>query len=79
MALEDGLVEEWPEAAGTSAQFFGYLRALTVMGFLAEPKYGGNRNFVGWKLAGYPGPRHHQGGYSPGEMMGEITITPIWR
>ena len=28
----------------------------TVEGFLADPMYGGNRDFVGWKLIGFPGP-----------------------
>ncbi len=34
-------------------EFFGQVRAHTVMGFLADPKRGGNRNKVGWKLIGF--------------------------
>ena len=30
----------------------------TVEGFLADPMYGGNRDFIGWKLIGFPGPRY---------------------
>lgn len=32
--------------------FFGVLRFATIAGFLALPKYGGNRDFVGWKYIG---------------------------
>ena len=28
-------------------------------GFLADPMYGGNRDFAGWKLIGFPGPRYN--------------------
>jgi gluconate 2-dehydrogenase gamma chain len=31
----------------------------TVEGFLSDPMYGGNRNFAGWKLVGFPGPRYN--------------------
>jgi gluconate 2-dehydrogenase gamma chain len=31
----------------------------TVEGFLADPIYGGNRDFIGWKLIGFPGPRYN--------------------
>ena len=32
--------------------FFGNLRVLTLIGFLADPKYGGNRNGIGWDVIG---------------------------
>jgi gluconate 2-dehydrogenase gamma chain len=28
-------------------------------GFFADPMYGGNRDFIGWKLIGFPGPRYN--------------------
>ncbi|MDQ6629034.1 MAG: gluconate 2-dehydrogenase subunit 3 family protein [Pseudomonadota bacterium] len=28
-------------------------------GFFADPICLGNRNFIGWKLIGYPGPRYN--------------------
>lgn len=28
--------------------------------------------------AGYPGPRHHRGGYSDDQMMGRDVIKPVW-
>ena len=33
--------------------FFGWLRFLTVAGLLASPKYGGNKDGLGWKLIGF--------------------------
>ncbi len=32
--------------------FFGAMRFATIAGFLSLPKYGGNRDFVGWKFIG---------------------------
>jgi hypothetical protein len=29
-------------------------------------------------VAGYPGPRHDVGGYTPAQMIGEETIQAIW-
>jgi gluconate 2-dehydrogenase gamma chain len=31
----------------------------TGEGFFADPMYGGNRDFAGWKLVGFPGPRYN--------------------
>jgi gluconate 2-dehydrogenase gamma chain len=39
--------------------FFSILWENTLEGFLADPIYGGNRNFAGWKLVGFPGPRYN--------------------
>jgi gluconate 2-dehydrogenase gamma chain len=39
--------------------FFTMLLANTTEGFLADPIYGGNRDFIGWKLVGFPGPRYN--------------------
>ena len=39
--------------------FFSMLVDNTVEGFLADPVYGGNRDFIGWKLVGFPGPRYN--------------------
>jgi gluconate 2-dehydrogenase gamma chain len=33
--------------------FFGLVRTLTILGLLADPAYGGNRDGVGWKLIGF--------------------------
>ncbi len=34
--------------------FFQQLMELTLEGYLSDPKYGGNRNRVGWHLIGIP-------------------------
>jgi gluconate 2-dehydrogenase gamma chain len=41
----------------TSAPFFNLVRAHTIQGSFSDPFYGGNANFVGWSLIGYPGAR----------------------
>jgi gluconate 2-dehydrogenase gamma chain len=38
--------------------FFETLRTHTVMGFLANPEYGGNRNQIGWKHVGFENSHH---------------------
>ena len=35
-----------------TTEFFQMLREHTVMGFLGDPSYGGNKGKVGWKLIG---------------------------
>jgi gluconate 2-dehydrogenase gamma chain len=40
-----------------SAAFFNLMLAHTLQGTFGDPHYGGNRNFVGWDLLGYPGIR----------------------
>jgi gluconate 2-dehydrogenase gamma chain len=42
---------------GSSAQFFALLLNHTHQGTFGDPYYGGNANFVGWDLIGYPGVR----------------------
>ena len=36
-----------------TTQFFNWLRFLTVAGLLSSPKYGGNKDGIGWKLIGF--------------------------
>ncbi len=43
--------------AGGSAAFFNMVRTHTLQGTFGDPYYGGNANFVGWDLLGYPGIR----------------------
>jgi gluconate 2-dehydrogenase gamma chain len=42
---------------GSSAVFFGMVLNHTHQGTFGDPYYGGNANFVGWDLLGYPGVR----------------------
>jgi gluconate 2-dehydrogenase gamma chain len=37
--------------------FFNLVRAHTIQGTFCDPYYGGNANFVGWDLIGFPGLR----------------------
>ncbi|MDH5233739.1 MAG: gluconate 2-dehydrogenase subunit 3 family protein [Gemmatimonadota bacterium] len=39
--------------------FFGGLRAMTMMGMFTDPRYGGNRDEVGWKLIGFENAMSH--------------------
>ncbi|MGE3492263.1 MAG: gluconate 2-dehydrogenase subunit 3 family protein [Vicinamibacterales bacterium] len=42
---------------GSPAAFFAMVRTHTLQGTFGDPYYGGNANFVGWDLLGYPGVR----------------------
>lgn len=42
---------------GGSSAFFNMVKAHTWQGTFGDPYYGGNANFVGWDLLGYPGVR----------------------
>ncbi len=46
-------------AAGfaNAGAFFALLRTHTIEGMFSDPYYGGNANFAGWTLIGYPGIR----------------------
>ena len=52
-ALEAGKAESfsWPAAR----TFFETLRTHTMEGMFADPVYGGNKDFAGWNLVGFPG------------------------
>jgi gluconate 2-dehydrogenase gamma chain len=55
-----GLEKGEIELVGAPAkEFFVMLWQNTNEGFFADPIYGGNRNFAGWKLIGFPGPRYN--------------------
>ena len=41
----------------SAATFFNLVRTHTIQGTFCDPYYGGNANFVGWDLIGYPGLR----------------------
>jgi gluconate 2-dehydrogenase gamma chain len=52
-ALEEGKATgfTWP----TAQEFFSTLRTHTMEGMFADPLYGGNKDFGGWRLVGFPG------------------------
>lgn len=56
--MEKNSAEAQPFFMSPSAsEFFGLIRNHTREGLFSDPVYGGNRNFIGWKSIGYPGPR----------------------
>ena len=52
-ALEQGKASEfsWPSATA----FFNTMRTHTMEGMFGDPIYGGNKDFAGWRLVGFPG------------------------
>lgn len=55
-ARQDAVIRDFEES-----ELFFPLRFLTVMGVVADPSYGGNREHVGWAMLGM----EHAGGYQP--------------
>ncbi len=52
-AMDTGEAPNFPNARA----FFNRVRRLTLEGMFGDPHYGGNKNFAGWDLIQYPGPR----------------------
>jgi hypothetical protein len=52
-AMDNGSADGFPNARA----FFNRARRLTLEGMFGDPYYGGNKNFAGWDLIRYPGPR----------------------
>jgi len=69
-ALEEG------KAAGfaypTAREFFNTLREHTMEGMFADPVYGGNKDFAGWRLVGFPGA---QPIFTTADMQNKQTFT----
>ena len=59
---QDALLSDMEKNVATgfapdSAAFFNLVRTHTIEGTFCDPYYGGNANFVGWDMLGYPGIR----------------------
>jgi len=69
-ALEAGKASEftWPSAEA----FFTTVRTHTMEGMFADPLYGGNKDFAGWRLVGFPGA---QGFFSPTDLQNKQAFT----
>jgi gluconate 2-dehydrogenase gamma chain len=69
-ALEDGKASgfTWPAAQ----EFFSTIRTHTMEGMFADPIYGGNKEFAGWRLVGFPGA---QAFFTPAEMRSKMAFT----
>ena len=63
-ALEEGTATgfTWP----TAREFFNTIRTHTMEGMFADPIYGGNKDFAGWRLVGFPGA---QPVFTPADMQ----------
>jgi gluconate 2-dehydrogenase gamma chain len=55
-------------------RFFAIVREHTIQGMFCDPLYGGNRDFVGWRLIGFPGA---QWGYTAEQMREGFDATTI--
>jgi gluconate 2-dehydrogenase subunit 3-like protein len=78
----------------SSDTFFNLVREHTLQGMFCDPYYGGNANFVGWDLLGYPGVRtavspdqqrlgielapNHKSAYDY-EMFAKTSARVVWR
>jgi gluconate 2-dehydrogenase gamma chain len=71
-ALEAGKATgfTWP----TAQEFFSALRTHTMEGMFADPVYGGNRDFAGWRLVGFPGA---QAIFTPADMQSKQAFTRV--
>jgi gluconate 2-dehydrogenase gamma chain len=69
-ALEGGKATEftWP----TPQAFFNTVRTHTMEGMFADPIYGGNKDFTGWLLVGFPGAQPQ---FSPADMQSRQAFT----
>jgi gluconate 2-dehydrogenase gamma chain len=69
-ALEQGKAAgfTWPSAQA----FFETVRTHTIEGMFADPVYGGNKYFAGWRLVGFPG---GQAVYTPADLQNRQAFT----
>ncbi|MBK6402607.1 MAG: gluconate 2-dehydrogenase subunit 3 family protein [Rhodocyclaceae bacterium] len=77
-AMEQGTLTGWTAQMARAQDFFATIRFHALLGFIADPKYGGNRDYAGWKLMGVPGPLHMVGGVTPEQMIGRQPVMPVW-
>ena len=69
-ALEQGKASgfTWP----SQQAFFNTLRTHTMEGMFADPIYGGNKDFAGWRLVNFPGA---QAVFTPEDLASEEPFT----
>ena len=49
------LLQQLEKDLGKGGEFFALVRQHTMEGYYGDPKYGGNRNSVSWKMIGFQG------------------------
>jgi gluconate 2-dehydrogenase gamma chain len=69
-ALEQGKASEFEFPSAQA--FFNTLRAHTMEGMFADPVYGGNKDFAGWRLVGFPGTQLY---YTPADLASTQAFT----
>jgi gluconate 2-dehydrogenase gamma chain len=69
-ALEQGKASEF--TFPTAQAFFNTLRTHTMEGMFADPVYGGNKDFAGWTLVGFPGAQLY---YTQADLASKQTFT----
>jgi gluconate 2-dehydrogenase gamma chain len=69
-ALEEGKATGFTYP--TSREFFSILRTHTMEGMFADPLYGGNKDFAGWRLVGFPGA---QAIFTPTDLQNKQAFT----
>lgn len=69
-ALEQGKASEF--SYPTAQAFFNTLRTHTMEGMFADPVYGGNKDFAGWRLVGFPGTQLY---YTPADLASKEVFT----
>jgi gluconate 2-dehydrogenase gamma chain len=69
-ALEQGKAAAfvWP----TAQAFFNVVHKHTMEGLFADPIYGGNKDFAGWRLVGFPGAQPE---FTPEDMQSREAFT----
>jgi gluconate 2-dehydrogenase gamma chain len=69
-ALEQGKAPAfvWP----TAQAFFNAVHKHTMEGLFADPIYGGNKDFAGWRLVGFPGAQPE---FTPEDMQSKEAFT----
>jgi gluconate 2-dehydrogenase gamma chain len=72
MALDEGKATgfNWP----TAQAFFDTVRTHTIEGMFADPIYGGNKDFAGWRLVGFPGA---QAIFTPTDLQSRQAFTRV--
>jgi gluconate 2-dehydrogenase gamma chain len=69
-SMQQGALPEVDEGG----EFFALLRRHILEGVFCEPRYGGNRDLIGWQLVGFPGQRY---GYQDAYINRVIDLQPV--
>ncbi len=78
--VEKGAVEAADWSGVEPAAFFALLREHTMMGFYGDPRHGGNKDRVSWRMLGVPDPpirgRLHETPRPPRAARAEEGVAP---